>query len=319
MASIWNNVKNYLNSVPYQSTYVNTDKPKTSDATKPKTSSATVGYNAPGLNTPGLNVENPAQAYAQAALNGTSGVYVPASQTYNAMLNAGVLGDITPVASGDGGGKGSGNGSTGVSGGVYDVYARAVDEQNRLLKEQRDLAERQRRASMEATITANNMAADKSLKEAYIANMLAKKNLPQQLKALGISGGASETTLADIENTYMNNRFGIEDGRNDANLKARLAYDDGVAGDYAQYLAKAFDLQGTFADRLASLGTSKASGGTTSTGSGNVSGYKIDSLGIKVPGGSSADVVGNLRSELIARGWTEAQIAEYLMNNGIIG
>ena len=51
-----------------------------------------------------------AQAYAQAALNGTSGIYVPESQTANAMINAQV--PINPVASGGSTGGGL-KGSTG--------------------------------------------------------------------------------------------------------------------------------------------------------------------------------------------------------------
>lgn len=285
MASIWDAIKNAGNAWQQTQKTMYTAPTTTPAVTKPK--SATAGSGA-----------------------GTNGSYgISGLQDATNKLTA-ELGDVAPniVTVDDSGGGGTGGGGT--SGGVYDVYARAVDEQNRLLKEQRDLAERQRRASMEATITANNMAADKSLKEAYIANMLAKKNLPQQLKALGISGGRSETTLADIENTYMNNRFGIEDGRNDANLKARLAYDDGVAGDYAQYLTKAFDLQGTFADRLAGLGTAKATGGTTSAPATTAAGYKVGNI-------TANDEV-DLYLKLMEKG-TPQDVAElYLIQQGII-
>ena len=240
-----------------------------------------------------------AQKYAQNALEGTSGIYVPASQEYNALYNAGYLPSVEPV-------------KENVNSGAYSAYASAVDRQNNLLREQQALAEKQRRAAMEATINANNQAADKSLREAYIANMLAKRNMSQQLKAMGVSGGATETTLADIQNTYMNNRFGIEENRNDANQQARQAYDNGVAGDYSNYLAKAYELKGNMVEKAG-----KAE--NTGTASESVDGYKIDSLGINVPSGSKESVVSGLRSALIARGWTEAQIAEYLMNNGIIG
>ena len=61
--------------------------------------------------------------------------------------------------------------------------------------------------------------------------------MPQQLKALGISGGASESTLAGIENTYMNNRASIEAARNQANSLARQNYSTGVTDDYMDYLS----------------------------------------------------------------------------------
>ena len=254
--------------------------------------------------TPTEREKRMAQEYARAALAGKGpGGYISPSQVANAVYNAAEIEEVvqpkkTTTSAGSGGGSAT-----------YNAYAAAIDEQNRLLREQQELAEKQRRAAMEATINANNQAADKSLKEAYVANMLSKRNLPQQLKALGISGGASETTLADIDNTYMNNRFGIEENRNDANLQARLAYDNGVAGDYSEYLSKAYELQGNLASKA------KASGGTTTKTktADSVSGYKI--------GGSSkvytdAD---SLIADLKGMGMTEQMIREYLTKVGLYG
>lgn len=252
--------------------------------------------------TPTEREKRMAQEYARAALAGKGpGGYLSPTQVANAVYNAAEIEEVTtPKKTTSTGGGGSA---------TYNAYAAAIDEQNRLLREQQALAEKQRRAAMEATINANNQAADKSLKEAYVANMLSKRNLPQQLKALGISGGASETTLADIDNTYMNNRFGIEENRNDANMQARMAYDQGVAGDYSNYLAKAFELQGNLADKA------KASGGTTTKTktADSVSGYKI--------GGSSkvytdAD---SLIADLKGMGMTEQMIREYLTKVGLYG
>ncbi len=195
----------------------------------------------------------------------------------------------------------------GDKGGAQSAYARAIGEQNRILMEQQALAERQRKAALDATIKANNKAADKSLREAYIANMLSKKNLPQQLKAVGVSGGASETTLADIQNTYMNNRFGIEEQRNEANAQARQAYNAGVAGDYNNFLTKQYELQGTLADNLRKMGSSSAAAEPQS-----VKGYKIDSMGITAT--SEAD----LFRKLVAGGLTQEQAEQYLIRQGII-
>ena len=52
--------------------------------------------------------------------------------------------------------------------------------------------------------------AEASLREAYINNMLNRKNLTQALTAQGLNGGASETTQASMLNNYGNARNNIE-------------------------------------------------------------------------------------------------------------
>lgn len=48
--------------------------------------------------------------------------------------------------------------------------------------------------------------ADKSMQEAYVNYMMNMKDLPSQLARMGMTGGASETTLARLMNQYGNNR-----------------------------------------------------------------------------------------------------------------
>ena len=55
-----------------------------------------------------------------------------------------------------------------------------------------------------------NSDAEASLREAYINNMLNRKNLQQTLTAQGLNGGASETTQASMLNNYGNARNDIE-------------------------------------------------------------------------------------------------------------
>ena len=245
-----------------------------------------------------------AQQYALAALGNKNGYLSPA-QTENALANA-YPNPITPI--GDNSGNKGGNDAANAISAAYSAYAAAIEEQTRLLREQQELAERQRRAAMESTINANNKAADKSLREAYVANMLSKKNLPQQLKALGVSGGASETTLADLNNTYMNNRFGIEENRNTANSQAMQAYNNGVAGDYSEFLAKQYALQGNLAEKAFDASVSAAKNKDSST---NLNGYKIGDDDTVYTSGQA------LLRELRARGYTEAQAREYLKYYGI--
>ena len=205
----------------------------------------------------------------------------------------------------------SGNGYVNNVDSTRDAYAKAIEEQNRILQEQRKLAEQQRRAAMDATISANNEAAEKSLREAYVANMLAKRNLPQQMKALGVSGGASETTLTDMDNTYMNNRFGIEEQRNDANAQARAAYNAGVAGDYSQYLTKAYELQGGLADNLARMGAASA---VKPTAASRATGYNAKA----VSGDNNEAMVGYLTRQYIKEGWSRDQIEKMLRQQGLL-
>ncbi len=49
-----------------------------------------------------------------------------------------------------------------------------------------------------------------SAKQAYIDFMESKKALPQQLASLGITGGVSESTLAQISTNYSNNLIGLD-------------------------------------------------------------------------------------------------------------
>ena len=51
--------------------------------------------------------------------------------------------------------------------------------------------------------------ATNSLKQAYINKMLSQRNLGQQMSAQGLNGGATETTLASMQNNYGNARNNI--------------------------------------------------------------------------------------------------------------
>lgn len=74
-----------------------------------------------------------------------------------------------------------------------------------------------------------NDATNKALQEAYINKMLTLKNMPQQLTAQGLNGGASETTLGSMNNNYANARNSLENERQ-AQLSSLLnAYQNNMA------------------------------------------------------------------------------------------
>ena len=51
----------------------------------------------------------------------------------------------------------------------------------------------------------------RALQEAYISRMMQEKNLADQLDAYGLTGGATESVLANMRNNYANNRNTVEE------------------------------------------------------------------------------------------------------------
>lgn len=92
-----------------------------------------------------------------------------------------------------------------------------------------------------------NQNAEKSMQEAYVNKMLSMKNLSQQLAARGLSGGASESTVAGLLNNYGNARNNIQNTW------------DTNRGDLEQnYNTNLSDLYNTYQGQLAALDQSKA-------------------------------------------------------------
>ena len=99
-----------------------------------------------------------------------------------------------------------------------------------------------------------NTDAENSLKQAYINRMLSQKNLAQQMSAQGLSGGATETTMANMLNNYGNARNNITTQANKsladleqnygANLsQAMQAYNSAVANANLQKAQQAMQLE----------------------------------------------------------------------------
>lgn len=97
-----------------------------------------------------------------------------------------------------------------------------------------------------------------SLRQAYVNKMLSHRNLAQQLSAQGLSGGATETTLAGMQNNYGNARNNINTTTN-RNLKdlennyadnvsnASQAYNSAVAQANMQKAQQALQLENALA------------------------------------------------------------------------
>ena len=87
--------------------------------------------------------------------------------------------------------------------------------------------------------------AEDSLRQAYINNMMTRKNLNQRLSAMGYNGGATESTMSSLENQYGKSRTGINETLNknikdldmtygDNLAKAQEAYNSAMANLYLQ-------------------------------------------------------------------------------------
>jgi len=84
-------------------------------------------------------------------------------------------------------------------------------------------------ASRDKSMGDVNSDAESSLRQAYINSMMTRKNLNQRLSAMGYNGGATESTMASLENQYGNSRNDIQEtlNKNIANLD--MTYGDNLA------------------------------------------------------------------------------------------
>ena len=80
-----------------------------------------------------------------------------------------------------------------------------------------------------------NTDADRALREAYINKMLSARNLTQQMSAQGLSGGATETSMASMQNNYGNSRNTIETTRADNLIKLYNTLQDNLAAALQAY------------------------------------------------------------------------------------
>lgn len=91
----------------------------------------------------------------------------------------------------------------------YDNIAQQQQQANALAVKQGQ----QRLENQKYTI---NQSYDDSARQAYIANMQGKKNLPQQLAMSGATGGATETANLGLQTSYENNLTNINTNRANA-------------------------------------------------------------------------------------------------------
>lgn len=105
------------------------------------------------------------------------------------------------------------------------MVTKAYAQRERRLQESLNNTLSQLDRSLNYGMDAVNKNADGAQQQAYINYMMGKKDMPQTLSALGITGGMSESTAASLQNSYGNSRNKIDYGRNEELASVRAAYD----------------------------------------------------------------------------------------------
>ncbi len=109
-----------------------------------------------------------------------------------------------------------------------------------------------------------NAKTENALQQAYLNYMLGLRDLPQQLAALGINGGGSQSQLAGLKNSYGNTRGQLERERvdglsallntlNEGKSSALADYRNALAEDEARRMAYQLELEQNLASELAKI------------------------------------------------------------------
>lgn len=92
-------------------------------------------------------------------------------------------------------------------------YADLLAQQQAARKAAYDNTEAAHRENYDYNAGQVNSAADNALQQAYVNRMMNQRTMAQQLAAMGMGGGANETTMARLLNAYAANRAGTENNR----------------------------------------------------------------------------------------------------------
>ena len=106
-----------------------------------------------------------------------------------------------------------------------DMYNDYAKQQNSI----RDAYRKQIEADQTAAINSSNAEYDNTARQNYINYMQAQKRLPSELNAMGIRGGASESSLLRLGTNYGSNVANNEASRNSAIAALRQQYADKLA------------------------------------------------------------------------------------------
>jgi hypothetical protein len=80
-----------------------------------------------------------------------------------------------------------------------------------------------------------NVDSEQALREAYITKMQNQRDLNQRLAAMGLNGGATETTMARLANQYGNSRTDVNNTRNRSLAGINQTYSEQLAAALQAY------------------------------------------------------------------------------------
>lgn len=131
-----------------------------------------------------------------------------------------------------------------------DYYTKALEEQQKAIQERTNQAVE----ANNAYIPQIQQRSKQALQNAYIANQQARMRAPQALNALGMTGGASESSLLGLDTNYQNARSQIEQERsralegirqNEAQIRATgdATLSDAAASYYDKLVAAALEAE----------------------------------------------------------------------------
>lgn len=154
----------------------------------------------------------------------------------NSFIGSAVSGALAGVSNSISGNSDKGSSGASSAGGTQSVtlanpyadYMSMLERQRAEEQAARNRAAEAAKANQQQIYNTNvdklNRTADEANQQAYINYMMSKRDLPQQLSAVGLSGGAAESSYAGLYNSYGNSRAQTEKSRleNMADLQQTL-------------------------------------------------------------------------------------------------
>ena len=188
-----------------------------------------------------------------------------------------------------------------------------------------------------------NDDAAKSLREAYVNYMLNRKNLNQNLSAAGLSGGATESTNANMYNNYGNSRNGINQQLADNLAQLLNEYQNNASTAQQAYNSQYADVMNSYANNMNQLEAALANNLVSSFDGGSLSNLanyaqtlaKLNNTGAYTPtentmgvsalsttqGNDTGEATNyarykNMVDDLTSQGANSSQIIQQLRRNG---
>ena len=171
---------------------------------------------------------------------------------------------------------------------LYDQTMTNYADRRKNLEKARDEALAAQKTQYDNASLDLNKSHNKALQEAYITKMQSKKSVPQMLAQQGINGGASETTLSNINRAYQNARNTANDNFNTNKITLDTNYGDNtrqIRENYQDRLDALADVENETKMTWAQYLAEQAAAAAASSGGGYGGGY------VRRGGGSSNNVV----------------------------